>query len=84
MLNYTVELKSRSKVFPETWHNYYLNIFIPGNQKWRIDSEEDLIYHESGFCLEVLGDKESLVMGNCDRSNERQRWIWKKYEKKAH
>ena len=58
------------------------NYFFEGNQNWRMDNEEDLIYHRSGFCLEVLDDKESLVMANCDRNNERQKWIWKKYEKK--
>ena len=45
-------------------------------------NENDLIYHESGFCLEIMEDKESLVMAKCDKTNKRQVWTWKKYVKK--
>ena len=51
-----------------------------GNQKWWME-DDDLIRHESGLCMELLEDKSSVVMSECDVNNERQKWIWKKNEK---
>ena len=52
-----------------------------GNQNWWME-DDGLIHHDSGFCLEMLDDKKNLVMAECDKNNSRQKWIWKKYEKK--
>jgi len=47
-----------------------------GNQKWKMN-ESNLIQHESGFCIEMLEDKASIVMQRCDAKNPRQVWRWK-------
>lgn len=48
-----------------------------GNQNWLME-ENGLIKHSSGFCIEILQDKSSIVMQRCDASNQRQIWQWKK------
>jgi len=47
-----------------------------GNQKWKMN-ENNLIEHESGFCIEMLEDRASIVMQRCDAKNPRQVWRWK-------
>ena len=54
-----------------------------GNQNWWME-DDGLIHHDTGYCIEILDDKTSLVMGVCDKHNAHQKWIWKKFEKKSH
>ncbi len=40
-----------------------------------------LIRHNTGFCIEMLEDKTSIIMADCNQNNERQKWFWKKNNK---
>jgi polypeptide N-acetylgalactosaminyltransferase len=51
-----------------------------GNQKWYY--ENGMIRHESGFCMELGVDKVSMFMSECNTSNQRQIWKWRRREKK--
>jgi hypothetical protein len=48
-----------------------------GNQKWEV-LETGQIKHESGLCIELEENKVKIVMQECDGSNPRQIFIWKK------
>ena len=52
-----------------------------GNQNWWIDYD-GAIHHESGFCVELHEDKAHIIVANCSKSNDKQKWLWKKYERK--
>jgi hypothetical protein len=40
-----------------------------------------LIRHNTGFCIEMLEDKTSIIMTDCNQNNERQKWFWKNNKK---
>jgi len=59
------------KIFTYTCHSQ------GGNQRWEV-TDEGLIRHDSGLCIEMDSDKVKIYMETCDPSNPRQVWQWKK------
>ena len=53
-------------------------------QRWTYD-KDGTIRHSNGFCLELeirTDYQEVLIMAECDKNKETQKWQWSKNEKK--
>jgi hypothetical protein len=48
--------------------------------------DDSSIRHNSGFCLDIifLNNTENLVMAECDKNKESQKWMWQKNKNKKH
>jgi hypothetical protein len=56
---------------------------IDFNQKWSVN-DNGSIQHSSGYCLDILvqDEKDNLVMAECEKNKESQKWIWNRNEKR--
>ena len=84
MLSKVGELRRDDFCFDYTGVNEKISIFKchgqGGNQYWFMD-DDGLIHHKKGLCIQLLDDKTSIVMAECNKNNIQQKWLWRKNEK---